>query len=105
MRGLPMWQVCVSFCERRILFMESIQQKVKAVPNQQPQAVSKAAYACYAASIISVLLSLVMWFVPATDEAKKARGERLAIFVGLWPPTLAIFGKVIEDRGRQGGTV
>ncbi|MCA1668524.1 MAG: hypothetical protein LC793_14250 [Thermomicrobia bacterium] len=77
--------------------MESIQGKGNAVANQQ-QVVSKAAYALYAASIVSVLLSLVMWFIPATDEAKKARGERLAIFVGLWPPTLAIFGKVIEDR-------
>ena len=82
--------------------MASIQEKVNAVANQQPQAVSKAAYGLYAASIVSVLLSLVMWFIPATDEAKKARGERLAIFVGLWPPTLAIFGKVIEDRARQG---
>jgi hypothetical protein len=51
--------------------------------------VSKTAYGLYAASIISVLLSLVMWFIHATDEAKKARGERLEIF-----------GKVIEDRGR-----
>jgi hypothetical protein len=81
--------------------MASIQEKVNAVANQQPQAVSKAAYGFYAASILSVLLSLVMWFIPAADEAKKARGERLAIFVGLWPPTLAIFGKAMEDRGGQ----
>ncbi len=80
--------------------MASIHDKVNAVANQQPQAVSKVAYSCYAASLVSVLLSLVLWFIPTTDEAKKARGERLAIFVGLWPPTLAIFGKVIEDRGR-----
>ncbi len=84
--------------------MESIQGKGNAVANQQ-QVGSKAAYACYAASLVSVLLSLVLWFVPAADEAKKARGERLAIFVGLWPPTLAIFGKVVEDRGRRGGGV
>lgn len=80
--------------------MESIQGKGNAVANQQQQVVSKAAYGLYAASLVSVLLSLVLWFIPTTDEAKKARGERLAIFVGLWPPTLAIFGKVIEDRGR-----
>jgi hypothetical protein len=79
--------------------MEDMQGNVNAVANQQ-KAMSKAAYGLYAASIISVLLSLVMWFIPATDEAKKARGERLAIFVGLWPPTMAIFGKVMEDRGR-----
>ncbi len=63
--------------------MASIQEKVDTVANRQPQAVSKA----------------------ADDEAKKARGERLAIFVGLWPPTLAIFGKVIEDRARHGKSV
>ncbi len=80
--------------------MASIHDKVNAVANQQQQGVSKVAYSCYAASLVSVLLSLVLWFIPTTDEAKKARGERLAIFVGLWPPTLAIFGKVIEDRGR-----
>lgn len=83
--------------------MASIQEKVDAVTNQQPEKVGQAAFICYVASLASVALSLVLWFIPTADEAKKARGERLAIFVGLWPPTLAIFGKVIEDRGRQGG--
>lgn len=82
--------------------MASIQEKVDAIANQQPAKVSQAASICYGASLISVALSLVLWFIPANDEAKKARGERLAIFVGLWPPTLAIFGKVIEDRARRG---
>jgi len=83
--------------------MASIQEKVDAIANRQPEKVNQAAAICYVASLVSVALSLVLWFIPADDEAKKARGERLAIFVGLWPPTLAIFGKVIEDRGRQGG--
>jgi len=83
--------------------MASIHEKVNAIANQQPEKVSQAAFICYVASVVSVALSLVLWFIPADDEAKKAWGERLAIFVGLWPPTLAIFGKVIEDRGRQGG--
>ncbi len=82
--------------------MASIQEKVDAVAQQQPEKVSQTAYICYIASLASVALSLVLWFIPSDDEAKKARGERLAIFVGLWPPTLAIFGKVIEDRGRAG---
>lgn len=82
--------------------MASIQEKVDAIANQQPETVGKAASICYIASLVSVALSLVLWFIPTADEAKKARGERLAIFVGLWPPTLAIFGKVIEDRARQG---
>ncbi len=84
--------------------MASMQEKVDTITRQQPEKVSQAAYICYVASLVSVLLSLVLWFIPADDEAKKARGERLAIFVGLWPPTLAIFGKVIEDRGRQGSS-
>ena len=82
--------------------MASIQEKVDAVTNQQPEKVGQAAFICYVVSIVSVALSLVLWFIPADEEAKKARGERLAIFVGLWPPTLAIFGKVIEDRARHG---
>jgi len=43
--------------------------------------------------------------VPADDETKKARGERFAIFVGLWPPTLAVVGKVLEDRARLEGSM
>ncbi len=85
--------------------MASIQEKVDAVANRQPEKASQVATICYIASLVSVALSLVLWFIPADDEAKKARGERLAIFVGLWPPTLAIFGKVIEDRARHGESV
>ncbi len=81
--------------------MASMQEKVDSITRQQPEKVSQTAYICYVASLVSVLLSLVLWFIPVDDEAKKARGERLAIFVGLWPPTLAIFGKVIEDRARE----
>jgi hypothetical protein len=28
---------------------------------------------------------------------RKARAERLAIFVGLWPPTFVLLGKVLQD--------
>lgn len=28
---------------------------------------------------------------------QKARAERLAIFVGLWPPTFFLLGKVLQD--------
>ena len=43
----------------------------------------------YLASLGSMLLSILLWFVPrGGDEADKGRPERLAIFVGLWPPTL-----------------
>ena len=31
------------------------------------------------------------------DNNRKARAERLAIFVGLWPPTFFLLGKVLQD--------
>jgi hypothetical protein len=32
-----------------------------------------------------------------SDKAARARAERLAIFVGLWPPTFFLLGKVLQD--------
>ena len=32
-----------------------------------------------------------------SDKDAKARAERLAIFVGLWPPTFFLLGKVLQD--------
>ena len=32
-----------------------------------------------------------------SDRDVKARAERLAIFVGLWPPTFFLLGKVLQD--------
>jgi hypothetical protein len=32
-----------------------------------------------------------------SDTQAKARAERLAIFVGLWPPTFFLLGKVLQD--------
>jgi hypothetical protein len=31
------------------------------------------------------------------DKHKQARSERFAIFVGLWPPTFFLLGKVLQD--------
>lgn len=31
------------------------------------------------------------------DKEARARAERLAIFVGLWPPTFFLLGKVLQD--------
>lgn len=71
---------------------------------EQPQAVSQIALACYIGSLFSVVLSLVLWFTSTSDDPeKRATGQRFAIFVGLWPPTLAIVGKVLEDRVRTEG--
>ena len=31
------------------------------------------------------------------DKEARARAERLSIFVGLWPPTFFLLGKVLQD--------
>ena len=43
--------------------------------------------------------ALSLWGQSATrsDKEAKARAERLAIFVGLWPPTFFLLGKVLQD--------
>ena len=33
----------------------------------------------------------------ATESNAQARAERLAIFIGLWPPTFFLLGKVLQD--------
>jgi hypothetical protein len=47
----------------------------------------------------SIASSLSLWGRSAavSDKAAKARAERLAIFVGLWPPTFFLLGKVLQD--------
>jgi hypothetical protein len=47
----------------------------------------------------SILAALSLWGRSAgvTERDKKARAERLAIFVGLWPPTFILLGKVLQD--------
>lgn len=57
--------------------------------------------ALYLASMGSILLSLALWFVPRGED--KDRPEHLAIFVGLWPPTLAILANAVrQDELREG---
>lgn len=46
-------------------------------------------------------LSLALWFVfPNSDPAT---GQRLAIFVGLWPPTLFILSQRFADKNSADG--
>jgi hypothetical protein len=54
----------------------------------------------YTAGIASVLLSLSMWFFRRGGERDTA--ERLAIFVGLWPPTFMAIGKALEGYEHSG---
>jgi hypothetical protein len=48
--------------------------------------------------VASIAGSLSLWGRSAvSDKHAKARAERLAIFVGLWPPTFFLLGKVLQD--------
>jgi hypothetical protein len=56
----------------------------------------------YGASMASILLSLALWFVPrGNGGGDQQRPERLAIFVGLWPPTLALLAHALQDEERR----
>jgi hypothetical protein len=48
---------------------------------------------------MSMAAAVSLWFRSAGADKyeKKARAERLAIFVGLWPPTFFLLGKVLQD--------
>lgn len=52
----------------------------------------------YVAAIVSVLLSILAWFLVRGEDRSTA--ERFGIFVGLWAPTLMVLGKVLEDAER-----
>tara|TARA_A100001015_G_scaffold309013_2_gene407670 strand:+ start:80 stop:262 length:183 start_codon:yes stop_codon:yes gene_type:complete len=41
---------------------------------------------CYIASMASVLVSIATWILISPDDP--AHGERFALFIGLWAPTL-----------------
>jgi hypothetical protein len=68
---------------------------------------------CYGLSAASILLSLGTQFRMAqanTTNVQKffrrgpsttPRSERQSIFYGLWAPTFAIAGKILEDMGRE----
>jgi hypothetical protein len=49
--------------------------------------------------IASILGSVSLWGRSASQSDKdgRARAERLAIFVGLWPPTFFLLGKILQD--------
>jgi hypothetical protein len=47
----------------------------------------------------SIVAAISLWGRSASvdDWRAKARAERLAIFIGLWPPTFFLLGKVLQD--------
>ena len=53
----------------------------------------------HALGFASIVAAVSLWGRSAVveDREARARAERLAIFVGLWPPTLFLLGKVLQD--------
>ncbi len=51
----------------------------------------------YYASLGSIVLSLALWFLPRSVGNRERPGQ-LAIFVGLWPPTLMLLGHALETE-------
>jgi len=49
--------------------------------------------------LASIASAISLWgrSAASSDRDAKARAERLAIFVGLWPPTFFLLGKVLQD--------
>ena len=47
----------------------------------------------------SIFGAISLWGRSAavSNDSARARAERLAIFVGLWPPTFFLLGKVLQD--------
>jgi hypothetical protein len=47
----------------------------------------------------SMAAAISLWGRSASvgDWREKARAERLAIFIGLWPPTFFLLGKIMQD--------
>jgi hypothetical protein len=49
--------------------------------------------------LASIVGALSLWGRSAavSDRSARGRAERLAIFIGLWPPTFFLLGKVLQD--------
>jgi len=53
----------------------------------------------YIAAGASIALSIAIWVLNQSEDRPHA--ERFGIFVGLWAPTLAIMGSVLEQDERR----
>ena len=56
----------------------------------------------YAAGFVSILLSAVNFTRGKTMS--DSGNERNGLFIGEWPPTFFILGKIMEDREQRGET-
>ncbi|AFZ67357.1 hypothetical protein [Deinococcus peraridilitoris] len=54
----------------------------------------------YALGFISITASAASYLTGKTKTGTE--GQHTGLFVGEWPPTFFILGKIVEDRERQG---
>ena len=63
---------------------------------------SRAALVCRAASLASVGLCIGLWIRAKTvDQDERGNAERRALFVGLWPAMLWMFGDTVDGVARR----
>ena len=54
---------------------------------------------CFVASLASVIVSIAFWIF--MDDADPAHGERFALFIGLWAPTLMGLANYYKQPGQE----
>ena len=53
----------------------------------------------YLCSVAAIMLCVSLWLrAKAVDQDQRGNAERRALFVGLWPPTLWLIGRSLEDH-------
>lgn len=92
-------------------------------PSPVPAILSVTAKVCYGLSAASIATSLIVWNRVQTADSRTAKGQknqtsqpkhmkqpderqyheaqRLGTFVGLWSPTLAVVGKILDDASER----
>ena len=87
-------------------------------PSPMPFVLSTTAKVCYGLSAASIVLSVGVWnrisiALPFASKKAKAKisskpsekqyheSQRLGAFVGLWAPTFAVAGKVLDDASER----
>jgi hypothetical protein len=62
----------------------------------------RAALTARGASLASIGLCIGLWLRAKTvDQEERGNAERRALFVGLWPPMLWMFGDTIDGAARR----
>jgi len=60
--------------------------KKETIYNEEKMEKEQLSKVCFIASLASVLVSIAFWVLMNQDDP--AHGERFALFIGLWAPTL-----------------